>query len=365
MIIFEIKQTIEKSRLGTLKIKDKEIATPCFIPQSTGLNVQAMFADSIKQAGFDMIYADIYRPLMRMGLDAIHQQGGLAKMIGFDGLVFLGSGAGQIADMDSPYKVKEDGVNFSSYTDGSAHKLSPESSVRISRKFRGDIISGLFEEPKNAAGSRKKIGTAVRRTTRWSRRASDIYVHEFREEAEKGNAGFFAPVIGGVQGDLRMQSAAEAAKLNPDGFLQLPPYKEEPRKAWLTSLQASMAKLPSDKPAALLGVENIQELYQAVLLGFDMIIADFPIKDGLKGIVYTADGLIDVNDEKYFADKNPIIKGCTCPACKDYTLSYLHHLFVAGELLGPRLTVWHNLAYIGKMMSNFRENLAAAKQVNE
>jgi len=358
MIKFEITQTAEKSRLGVLKIQDKEIKTPCFIPQSTGLNVQAMFADSVKAAGFDMIYADIYRPLLRMGLDSVNQQGGIAKVMGFDGLIFLGSGAGGIASAGSPYKVKEDGVNFSAYTDGSAHKLSPESSIRISRKFKGNIISGLFEEPKNAAGNRKKIGTAVRRTTRWTRRASDIYGHEFHEEAKKGNACFFAPVTGGAQGDLRMQSATEAIKLNPDGFLQLPAYEGEPKKAWFNALQASMSRLPEDKPTALIGVDNTEELYQAVLSGVDMIIADFPIKDGLKGIVYTENATIDLNDEKYFADKNPIVKTCDCPACKDYTLSYLHHLFVAGELTGPRLAVWHNLSYVANLMESIRAQIA-------
>ncbi len=358
MIKFEIKQTKEKSRLGVLKLRNKEIQTPCFVPESTGLNIPAMFAPSVKEAGFDIIYADIYRPLLRMGLDSVHEQGGLASVMDYDGLIFLGSGAGGIVDSDSQYKVKEDGVTFAAYTDGSSHKFSPESSVRICKKFKGNVISGLFEEPKNAAGSRKKIGTAVRRTTRWTKRALDIYGHEFHAESEQGNSCFFAPVTGGSQGDLRMQSATEAAKLNPDGFIQLPAYKDEPKKAWFSALQASMARLPAEKPVAVLGVENIQELYQAVLLGCDMIIADFPVKDGLKGIVYTSGGEIDLHDEKYFADKNPVLKGCTCPACKDFTLSYLHHLFVADELLGPRLAVWHNLAYIAKLMSNFREELS-------
>lgn len=354
MIKFEIKQTIEKSRLGSLKIGEKEIKTPVFIPKSTGLNVSAMFADSLANIGFDIIYADICRPLLRLGLDNVYKQGGLCSLMGFEGLLFLGSGAEQIAEMSPSYKVKEDGITYSAYTDGSSHKISPESSVRISRKFKGNFISGLFDEPHNAAGSRKKIGSAVRRTTRWTRRAFEVYKSEFYDSNKSGDSCFFAPVTGGAEGDLRMQSAVEAAKFNPDGFLFLPSFKGEPAKAWFSALQAGIARLPASKPAALMGVDSVQDLYKAVVLGFDMIISDFPVKDGMNGFVYTSDGILDVKDEKYFADKAPVIAGCNCPACLDFSLSYLHHLFVAEELLGPRLAVWHNLAYVSRFMSNIR-----------
>lgn len=360
MIHFEIKATNKKSRRGILKIKDSVINTPYFMPQSTGLNIKAMFAETVKELGYDMLFCDLYVPLMRIGLDNIFKQGGLNKVTGNDGILFLTSGASGIAASGMAYKAKEDGVDFASYVDGSKHKLSPESCIRISQKFGADIVAGLYEHPINAAGSRKKIGGAVRRTTRWTKRAMEVYASLFSRSGRAGDSCFFAPVTGGSQGDLRLQSATEAAKLSPDGFLQVQAYEGEPRKAWLLAVAASMARLPDDKPAAIFGINSLDELKEAVAIGIDLVGGDFPITDGLQGILYTDEakgGFIDIKDDKYTEDKGKINPNCPCPACQDFTLAYLHHLFTADELLGPRLAVWHNLCYMRQFMEKLQKDI--------
>lgn len=348
MITFTIKHKAQKARGATLKIGDTQIATPAFIPESTGLTLKATFTDKIP---FPILYADIYRPMLRPGLEVL-KEGGLKDFIGFKGLLFTGGGASELAKLaiekGTYYKSREEALDYASYIDGSRKKLSPEVSIRLQKKMGADIFSGLYDFLAGDSLTRKKIGAAERRSERWTRRAWDVFKSELRGEKGRDKA-FFAPITGGAASDIRTQSARFCIGLDTDGFLQTPAYKNEPRKAYMMTLATTTQLLPADKPCAVLGLKNEAEVIEAVRFGADIIIADFPVIDGMNGIIYKDGEKLSIKDEKYAADKTPF--------AEDYTLAYLHHLFAAGEILGLTLAVEHNLAYMNKLMSDLRDHI--------
>ena len=345
MITFTVEHKAQKARGATLKIGDTQIATPAFIPESTGLDVKAVFADKIPSP---ILYADIYRPMLRPGLDILKEVG-LKDFIGFKGLLFAGGGASELAKLSAAegtcYKSREEALDYASYIDGSRKKLSPEISIRMQKKMGADIFSGLYDFPSGDSLTRKKIGAAARRSDRWTKRAWDIFKSELSGKAG-ANKAFFAPISGGAMSDIRTQSARFCIGLDTDGFLQTPAFKNEPRKAYMMTLASTTQLLPADKPCAVLGLKNEDEVIEAVRFGADIIIADFPIVDGMRGIIYQGGKKLNIKDEKFADDKTPF--------AKDYTLAYLHHLFSAGEILGLTLAVENNLAHMDKLMSDIR-----------
>ncbi len=349
MLQFAIKAKEDKARAGIIKIGDKEVSTPLFIPQTNGLSLPAMFPESVEEAGTEMVFADTYRLLMRPGLDTVLAQGGIKAFTGWSGLVFADSASTGIYKADVYRKAKEEGLFYASYIDGSRHKITPEYSVSVQEKLGADIISGLYEEAA-LNGNRMKIGKLLRRTARWNRRAKDSF-------HKKENQAFFAVITGGAYSDLRESSVKLTVPLKPDGFIQAPPLSGENRKAWLGAVASSTMLLPEDKPCAVLGVQSIAEMLESIALGADLLISDMASAKGLGGIALTDSGEIDLHNPRYFSDAEPLMKGCKCPACASYTKAYLHHLTVAGELLGSTLLIRHNLVYLNSLI------LAATKAV--
>ncbi|MBR7158733.1 MAG: queuine tRNA-ribosyltransferase family protein [Alphaproteobacteria bacterium] len=344
MLKFEIKAKEDKARTGNIKIGAKEVSTPLFVPQSSGLAVPAMFPESVKESGTEMLFADTYRLLMRSGLDVVKAAGGIKPFTGWQGIVFSDSGSTGVYRTDVYRKAKEEGLFYASYIDGSRHKITPEYSVSVQEKLGSDIILGLYEEA-SLGGNRMKIGKLLRRTARWNRRTKDAF-------HPKGDQAFFGVITGGAYADLRESSLKLTVPLKPDGFLQAPPLPGENRKAWLRAVAASTMLLPEDKPCAVLGLQSIPEILECIASGMDLLISDIAPLKGLSGIALTDSGEMDFHDNRYFSDSEPLMSGCPCPACRSYTKAYLHHLTVAGELLGSTLLTWHNLVYMNRLFQS-------------
>ena len=347
MLKFEIKAKDDKARTGRLKIGGKESITPLFIPQSRGLSVPAMFPDSVKETGIDILFTDTYRLLMRPGLETITKEGGINKFTGWEGIIFSDSGSTGIYSSKVYNKAREEGLFFASYIDGSRHKLTPENSVIIQEQMGSDIITGLYEEAA-LKGNRMKIGKLLRRTARWNRRARE-------KIASISSKAFFGIITGGAYADLRESSVKLTVPLKPEGFLQAPPLPGENRRAWLNAVFSSTMRLPEDKPCGILGLNSVEEILSSISSGIDIIITDIASNKGLSGIALTDSGEEDMHNKKYFSDSSPLMKGCSCPVCHSYSRSYLHHLTVAGELLGSTLLIWHNLYYINQLVLLARE----------
>ena len=335
MIRFEVKDKDAKARTGIIKSPKGEISTPLFVPQTTSLGVDGVLPATLKEIGVKALFADTYRLAMRVDANKINATfGGLGGYMNWEGLLLTDSGTGGLDDFPVYSKAKEEGVFFASYIDGSRHKITPESSIELQVNLGSDILTGLYERA-DVGGKRKKIGTLLRRTARWNRRARDIAI-------KHKDKLFFATITGGAYSDLRESSIKYTLPLKADGYLQDAPFKGENRKAWLSAVAYSTSLLPEDKPCAVRGIATPAEMLESIRSGIDIIFSSAPIEKAKQGIAFTDEGEINLAEPVFFDDASIFYK--------QYTKSYIHHLCVAKEILGTMLIAEYNIAYFNNFV---------------
>ncbi|WP_062233368.1 tRNA guanosine(34) transglycosylase Tgt [Aureimonas sp. N4] len=344
---FRLLATDGKARRGEITMPRGTIRTPAFMPVGTAATVKAMYLDQVRELGSDIILGNTYHLMLRPGAERVARLGGLHEFARWPYPILTDSGGFQIMSLASLRKMSEQGVTFRSHVDGSVHELSPERSIEIQGLLDADIQMQL-DECIRLPADRNEIERAMELSLRWAERSAVAF------GTQPGKA-MFGIVQGGDQPDLRIRSAERLTAMNLKGYAVGGLAVGEPQSVMLETLDETLPSLPVEKPRYLMGVGTPDDILQSVARGIDMFDCVMPTRAGRHGLAFTKDGRVNLKNARHAEDPKPLDETSDCPATRDHSRAYLHHLVRADEALAGMLLTWNNLAYYQRLMAEMRE----------
>jgi queuine tRNA-ribosyltransferase len=343
------------ARLGAIITPRGVIRTPAFMPVGTVATVKALYPEQVRAAGADVILANTYHLMLRPGADRIARLGGLHEFMRWDGPILTDSGGFQVMSLSKIREVTEQGAHFQSHLDGSRHMLTPERAIEIQCLLGADIQMQLDECIEYPA-AHGEVERATNLSLRWAERSK----RAFDRQGSKGQA-LFGIVQGGVFPDLRRHSAESLVAMDFPGYSIGGLAVGEGHDAMLRVLEDTVPLLPAGKPRYLMGVGMPVDLIEAVARGIDMFDCVLPTRNGRHGLAFTWDGKVNLRNAKYVEDMRPLDPESSCPAARDYSRAYLHHLVKSGEYLGSMLLSWANTSFYQGLMAAMRGAIAEGR----
>ena len=350
---FTVAATDGAARTGVINTPRGEIRTPAFMPVGTAGTVKAMFPEDVRATGADIILGNTYHLMLRPGAERVASFGGLHKFMKWPRPILTDSGGFQVMSLAQLRKLTEDGVSFRSHIDGSAHVLTPERSIEIQCLLGADIQMQLDECPAMPI-EHGEAGESMRLSLRWAERSK----RAFAEKSKPGQA-LFGIVQGANYEDLRRESVEKLLDIDFPGYSVGGLAVGEGRAEMLRVLEFTTPCMDKTKPRYLMGVGKPADIVGAVARGIDMFDCVLPTRAGRHGQAWTHEGPVTITNARFATDETPLNETSECPASRDYSKAYLHHLFKAGEYLGPMLLTWHNLDYYQQLMGGLRATIAA------
>ena len=349
--MFEFRVIAEDSatgaRAGELETPHGVIGTPVFMPVGTQATVKTLAPSDLHEMGARIILANAYHLYLRPGREVIREAGGLHRFMSWDGAILTDSGGFQIWSISTLNRVTDDGLEFRSHLDGSKHFMSPEENVRIQRDIGADIIMAL-DECVSYPADRAYAERSARLTMDWARRALD----EWR--ADRRGQALFGIVQGATYEDLRRSSARALVDMDFPGYAIGGLAVGEPKTAMRDMVDVVVSELPGDRPRYFMGQGFPEDIVGSVAQGVDMFDCVMPTRNARKGTVFTSLGKIVVKNAEFARDERPLDPACSCYTCRNFSRSYLRHLFNAQESLAGRLASLHNLTYYLTTMREMR-----------
>ncbi len=350
---FTIESQHKKARTGVISTKHGQIRTPAFMPVGTKATVKAMLPESVELTGADVLLGNTYHLMLQPGAERIAQLGGLHKFMNWQKPILTDSGGFQVMSLSKLRKITEEGVIFNSHIDGRKHMLSPERATEI-QQLLGSTITMAFDECTPYPATYEQAKASMELTTRWGERSRRAFA---REEGY----GQFGIVQGSTYQELRTQSARDLVKLDFEGYAIGGLAVGEGQEIMFEVLNYTPDLLPLNKPKYLMGVGKPADIIGAVTRGIDMFDCVIPTRSGRNGQAFTKYGTVNIRNSQYSNDSTPLEDDCICPACKNYSKAYLHHLVKAKEILGSMLMTWHNLTYFQGLMVRIRQYIKEGK----
>lgn len=341
-----------KARLGELRTDRGIIETPTFMPVGTQGTVKALSPQELVDAHSQIILGNAYHLYLRPGLEIIKKAGGLHKFISWDRPILTDSGGYQIFSLASLRKVKDEGVEFQSHLDGSAHFLTPEKVVEIENILGSDIMMPL-DECVHYPCARDQADIAVKRTAYWARRSK--LAHTKQSSAYGCRQLLFGIVQGATYEDLRKQSASEIIDIGFDGYAIGGLSVGEPKDSRYNILSFTASLLPKNSVHYLMGLGTPEDIISGVKAGIDLFDCVIPTRYGRNGTAFTSAGKIVVRNGLYADDLRPLDENCDCYACRNFSRSYIRHLLNAEEILGLRLVSYHNIYFYNNLFKDIRQ----------
>ena len=341
------------ARSGTIHTPRGEIRTPAFMPVGTAATVKAMMPESVRKTGADILLGNTYHLMLRPGAERIAGLGGLHRFMNWPRPILTDSGGFQVMSLSSLRKLTEEGVTFASHIDGSRHHLTPERSMEIQRLLGSDIVMAFDECPALPAAERD-VAVSMRLSMRWARRSREAF-------GDRPGHALFGIMQGGVTRDLREESAQALTGIGFDGYAIGGLAVGEGQQAMFGVLDYAPGFLPADKPRYLMGVGKPDDIVGAVSRGIDMMDCVLPSRSGRTGQAWTRRGQVNIKNARHQDDPRPLDQDCICPACRNYSRAYLHHVFRAGEMISGMLLTWHNLHYYQDLMAGLRAAITQSR----
>ncbi len=335
-----------EARTGMIETAHGQIQTPAFMPVGTQGTVKAVTTGELEEMGTGLILSNCYHLFLRPGVEIVARHGGLHRFMNWKGAILTDSGGFQIFSLGGLRKLDDEGVAFTSHIDGSKHFLTPERVIRLQNMLGADIAMVLDQCPPYPA-EYEEVEEAVERSSKWAKRCLQAHL--------RSDQALFAIVQGGVYEDLRRRSAKELAGMDFPGYAVGGLSVGEPKNLMYGALDCTVPELPAGKVRYLMGVGSPDALLEAVKRGIDIFDCVLPTRIARNGRVMTAQGYLPIRNSVYSSDQSPLDHECSCPVCKNYTRAYIRHLINAGEILGLRLTTYHNLYYLDRLMRKIRE----------
>ena len=341
-----------KARVGEFTTPHGRIKTPIFMPVGTKATVKTMSPEELKEVGSEIILSNTYHLYLRPGHELIEEAGGLHQFMNWDRPILTDSGGFQVYSLSDSNEITEEGVTFQSHLDGSKHFISPEKAVGIQNSLGADIIMA-FDECAPYPAEKEYVEKAVARTTRWLERSIDAHARD--------DQALFGIMQGGMHRDLREKSAQQITEFDLPGYAIGGLSVGESTEKMLEVLDYAPDLLPEDKPRYLMGVGTPIDLFEGIMRGVDMFDCVFPTRVARNGAVFTSQGRITVRNATYKKDFTPLDEECDCYVCNNYSRSYIRHLIKRNEILGLRLTTYHNLYFMLDIIKKIREAISEGR----
>lgn len=345
-INFKISGIDGNARTGTISTAHGEIRTPAFMPVGTAATVKGMTPEAVAETGADILLSNTYHLMLRPTAELIAKMGGLHKFMNWNKPILTDSGGFQVMSLSKLRKISEQGVVFKSHLDGTEYNLTPERSMEIQHLLGSDITMA-FDECTPFPVSEEEADKSMQLSMRWAQRSKDAFI-------KRDGYGLFGIVQGSVFPNLREQSADALKQIGFDGYAIGGLAVGEGQELMFEVLDYTTPHLPTDRPRYLMGVGKPDDIIGAVMRGVDMFDCVIPTRAGRFARGYTDEGEKNLRNAKFAEDPNPLQENCSCPACKNYSRAYLHHLFKAEEMLGATLLTWHNLTFYQQLMQDIR-----------
>ena len=349
------------ARLGELRTPHGIVKTPAFMPVGTQGSVKAMRHRDLEEVGAQIILGNTYHLYLRPGDHLIARRGGLHRFIGWPHPILTDSGGYQVFSLAERRKIDEQGAEFRSHLDGSAHLLSPESAVDIQARLGSDIAM-VLDECLAYPASRDDTARSMERSIRWAARcrAQLMAVREGDIAVGVTNPGQaqFGIVQGGVFQELRDESAAATIDIGFDGYAIGGLSVGEPIDVMYGIVSDTARRLPDRQPRYLMGVGTPEDMVECVARGIDMFDCVLPTRNARNGQLFTSEGRINIKNARYAEDDGPLDPACGCYTCRTHSRAYLRHLYLAGEMTAGALNTLHNLSFYLDTMRRIRDAIS-------
>ncbi len=334
------------------------VQTPVFMNVGTVAAIKgAVSTQDLEEIGTQVQLSNTYHLHVRPGDEVVRQLGGLHKFMSWDRPILTDSGGFQVFSLAGLRRIREEGVYFHSHVDGRKIFMGPEESMQIQSNLASTIAMAFDECPPSRA-ERSYVISSVERTTRWLERCrAEMKRLNSLEDTINPHQLLFGINQGAVYADIRIEHAKRIRELDLDGYAVGGLAVGETHEEMYYILEETVPYLPQDKPTYLMGVGTPANILEGVERGVDFFDCVYPSRNGRHGHLYTDRGRINLFNAKYELDERPIQEGCQCPACRRYSRAYIRHLLKAGEMLGMRLCVLHNLYFYNTMMAEIRSAL--------
>jgi queuine tRNA-ribosyltransferase len=351
---FHIHAVDGDARTGRLSTPRGDIATPAFMPVGTAGTVKALYLDQVRSAGTDIILGNTYHLMLRPTAERVHRLGGLHRFMGWSHPILTDSGGYQVFSLSDLRKMSEQGVEFRSHIDGAKQFLSPERSIEIQADLLAADISMQLDECVGNPCEHAPAASAMLLSARWGQRSKAAFGTRDRQ-------ALFGIVQGSTYTDLRKESAQRVVDTGFDGYAIGGLAVGEGHVAMCDTISLTTPLLPKERPRYLMGVGKPIDIVEAVARGIDMFDCVLPTRSGRHGQAWTWDGPVNLKNARFAEDDAPLDETSHCAASRDYSKAYLHHLFKAGEYLGPMLLSWHNVAFFQAMMAAMRKAITEGR----
>ena len=347
---FDLQATDGSARTGVMRTQRGDIRTPAFMPVGTAATVKAMMPESVRATGADILLGNTYHLMLRPTAERIARLGGLHKFMNWDRPILTDSGGFQVMSLAGMRKLTEEGVVFQSHYDGSKHNLTPERSMEIQALLGSDIVM-CFDECPALPADRTRLEDSMQMSMRWAKRSRAAF-------GDRPGHALFGIQQGGLDEDLRKQSADALQDIGFEGYAVGGLAVGEGQEAMFGCLDFAPDQLPTQKPRYLMGVGKPDDIVGAVKRGIDMMDCVLPSRSGRTGQIFTRTGVLNIKNARHADDPRPLDEGCSCPACRNYSRAYLHHVFRSQEMISGMLLTWHNLTYFQDIMAGMRDAIA-------
>ena len=348
---FELLARDGAARRGRLHTAHGVVNTPAFMPVGTAGTVKGMLPDQVAETGAEIVLGNTYHLMLRPGAERVGALGGLHRFMNWPGPILTDSGGFQVWSLNELRTITEQGVVFKSHLDGSKHELTPERSIAIQDLLDADVTM-CFDECTPYPATVDQAASSMRLSMRWAERCRAAF-------RDRPGYGLFGIVQGGVYPELRAESAAALTGIGFDGYAVGGMAVGEGQTLMFDTLDVTLPHLPEDRPRYLMGVGTPADIVGAVLRGVDMFDCVMPTRSGRTAKAFVPGATLNLRNAVHRDDPAPLDPNCACPACRSYSRAYLHHLFRAGEMLGPMLLTWHNLQHYADLMAALRRHIAA------
>ncbi|THD65619.1 tRNA guanosine(34) transglycosylase Tgt [Phenylobacterium sp.] len=351
---FTISAADGKARTGVFSTPRGEIRTPAFMPVGTAGTVKALTVEQVAQTGADVLLGNTYHLMLRPTAERVARLGGLHRFMRWEKPILTDSGGFQVMSLSKISKVTEEAVTFQSHIDGSKHVLTPERSIEIQADLLGSDIVMQLDELVALPATDDRAAEAMRRSARWGARSKAAF-------GARETQALFGIQQGGMSPALRRESAERLTETGFDGYAIGGLAVGEGHAGMVEVLDYAPDMLPPERPRYLMGVGKPIDIVEAVARGVDMFDCVLPTRSGRHGQAWTWEGSINLKNARFTDDETPLDPDSDCPASRDYSKAYLHHLVKSEEILGQVLLSWHNLAFFQTLMAALRAAIAEGR----
>jgi len=340
------------ARAGLLHTAHGIIETPVFMPVGTQGTVKALTPAQLQDdLDAKIILANTYHLYLRPGHELIRDFGGLHEYIRWPRPILTDSGGFQVFSLSKIRKVTEEGVVFQSHLNGDKHLFTPESTVDVQRALGSDIMMVLDECLEFPPPPLPEVRRSMLRTIRWAEQAFRHYRQQETRQA------LFPIVQGAMSAELRVECAERLLELQAPGYAIGGLSVGEPRPESLAMTEITTPLLPREKPRYVMGVGKPEELIEYVARGVDMMDCVMPSRNARNGCLFTSEGKVIIKNSRYREDRTALDPACGCYTCRNFSKSYLRHLFLAGEILFSVLGTLHNMRHYLDIMKRIRQSI--------